>query len=281
MKSLMIVSQKPLAGKRIVLTRSREQARELVQALERSGAEVLLLPTVAFAPPEDCTRLDEALHHLDRFGTILFLSQNAVRYVLSRCRELGIQYKAFHLPGRVVAAVGPATAKAAAQEGLHVDYVAKSHTGESLVDELRDSLAGRSVLLPRSNLGDDRVRNALRAAGAHVTEVIAYRTIAPQSMDSGVLGFIRRGEADVIFFASSSAFQNLANSIGSAKLAALSQRVRFAAIGPTTAKAIREAGARLAIEVGDLAPSGAEGIADAIVAHYQQPPSQSVGARSA
>lgn len=266
----MVVSHKPLAGKRIVLTRSREQARELAQALERSGAEVLLLPTVAFAPPDDCTQLDEALHHLDRFGTILFLSQNAVRYVLSRCRELGIQYKAFHSPGRVVAAVGPATAEAAAQEGLDVNYVAKSHTGESLVDELRDSLAGHNVLLPRSNLGDDRVRNALRAAGAQVTEVIAYRTIAPQSMDSGVLGCIRRGEADVIFFASPSAFQNLASSLGSQKLAALSQRIHFAAIGPTTAKAVRESGVRVAIELSDVAPSGAEGIADAIAAYYRR-----------
>lgn len=278
----MVASQKPLAGKRIVLTRSREQARELAQALERSGAEVLLLPTVAFAPPDDFTQLDDALHHLDRFGTILFLSQNAVRYVLSRCRELGIQYKAFHLPGRVVAAVGPATAEAAAQEGLDVNYVAKSHTGESLVDELRDSLVGRNVLLPRSNLGDDRVRNALRAAGAQVTEVIAYRTIAPQSMDSEVLGCIRRGEADLIFFASPSAFHNLASSIGSAKLAALSHGIQFAAFGPTTAKAVRDSGARLAIEASDMAPSGAEAIAEAIVDYYRRShPHSSVEARHA
>src|SRR5271157_3219116 len=75
----------PLKGKRIVVTRAPEQSQELVRLLDQMGAEVILLPTVSFAPPEDWQRLDEQLRQLDFFDAILFLSKNAVRYICDRC----------------------------------------------------------------------------------------------------------------------------------------------------------------------------------------------------
>ncbi len=80
----------PLAGKRIVLTRAAEDSAELARALETLGAEIILMPTVAFAPPEDWQKLDEQLRRLDWFDAILFLSKNAVRYIFDRCAQLGI-----------------------------------------------------------------------------------------------------------------------------------------------------------------------------------------------
>lgn len=263
---------KPLAGKRIVITRAPEHSAELAGLLENMGAEVMMLPAVAFAPPEDRSALDNALRKLKGFDAILFLSRNAVRYVFGRCRDLGIKCEALGSSNRIIAVVGPGTAQQAAQEGLQVTYVAKNRTGESLVRELHDSLAGRSVLLPRSDRGDARVPSALREAGAKVTEVVAYRTIVPESFDPAILGKVRRAEVDALVFASPSAFKNFAGSLGGAVANEISGRVHFAAIGPTTARSMRNAGARVDIEVADAGSIGAAGIAGALARYFQQRP---------
>jgi uroporphyrinogen-III synthase len=260
----------PLAGKRIVITRAPEQAVELRRALESLGAEVLLMPTVSFAPPEDLRALDEALSKLSGFDAILFLSKNAVRYIFDRCHELGIK----SWPGSpppLVAAVGAGTAEAATSQGLRVDYVGKNQGGEALVRELGNRVAGRKVFLPRSDRGDARLSNALREAGAHVTEVVAYRTAAPAATDSALLDSVRRAEVDAIVFASPSAFVNFSDSMGDDNLAQLSAQVQFAAIGITTARAMREAGVHVAIEASE--PSAA-GLAGAIAEYNQLHASQ-------
>ena len=259
-------NSRALAGKRIVLTRTPEQARELAHALEGMGAEILLLPTVVFAPPENTEALDSALRKLDGFAVILFTSQNAVRFFVGRCRHLGMDTGRLVSPGQLIAAVGPATADAAMQEGLRVDLVAKNHNGEALVEELRGSLAGRDVLLPRSDLADDRLPNSLREAGARVTDVVVYRTLAPSALDPRILTKIRRAEVDAIVFASPSSFRNLCASIGASELARLSARIQFAAIGATTARALRDAGARVEIEASE---SSVAGLADSIAEYYR------------
>jgi uroporphyrinogen-III synthase len=262
-----MTATQPLAGKRIVLTRAAEDSAELARALESLGAEIVLLPTVAFAPPDDWQKLDDQLRRLDLFDAILFLSKNAVRYIFDRCAQLGIQCEVVGPSNRLIAAVGPATARALKEKGLRVDYVAKKQTGESLVDELRESLMGRRVLLPRSDRGDDRAPRALREIGANVTAVIAYRTGAPVALDLAILAGVRGGEADAVVFASPSAFHNLCDVVGTPEIAQLSMGAEFVAIGPTTARAIREAGARVAVAADE---SSAAGLAAAIAKHYQQ-----------
>jgi uroporphyrinogen-III synthase len=259
-------AEKPLAGKRIVVTRAPEQAQELVHALEQLGAQVILLPMVSFALPDDCQKLDEQLRHLDWFDAILFLSKNAVRYMFDRCAQLGIKCEMLQSSSRFVAAVGPATAEALKQKGIRVNYVAQKGTGEALARELRQSLAGRRVLLPRSDRGDERVPRALREVGANVTEVIAYRTMETDNLDADILARVRHAEINAVIFASPSAFQNFRSAIGEAELENLSPRVDFVAIGPTTAHAIRESGARLAVQAEE---ASAEGLARAIAKHYQ------------
>ncbi len=264
----MASAEKPLAGKRIVLTRAPEQAREWTHALEQLGAEIVLLPTVAFAPPEDSGPLDEELHRLNRFGAILFLSKNAVRYVFDRLKQLGIECEMLQSPHRIIAAVGPGTAGALTAQGVRVNHVAEGRTGECFAGELRQSLKGRKVLLPRSDKGDDRVLLALRHAGAEVTDVIAYRTTTPATLDPAILSRIRRAEVDAIVFASPSAYHNLSDALRPAEAAALSSRIHFVAIGPTTARAMREAGARVEVEATE-GSAGAAGLAASIAKFYQ------------
>lgn len=257
---------KPLAGKRIVVTRAPEQARELTDALERLGAQVLLLPLISFAPPEDWQKLDEQLRRLDWFDAILFLSQNAVRYIFDRCAQLGIQCETAGTSNRLIAAVGKATARALKEKGIRVNHVVEKGTGEALAHELRGPLAGRRVLLPRSDRGDRRIAQALRESGANVTEVISYRTLESADLDADILAHVRRADVDAIVFASPSAFQNFRALIGESEIASLAPRVDFVAIGPTTAVAIRESSARVAVQAQD---ASAEGLACAISRHYQ------------
>jgi len=258
--------RRPLAGKRVVLTRAPEQSRELREALESLGAEVTLLPMVSFAPPEDWREFDEALCKLDGFDAILFVSKNAVRYLFDRCRNLGIKPETIGAPGRLIATVGPTTGEAVGAEGVRVTYVAEESTGEGLARELRGFLHARKVLLPRSDRGDDRLPKALRDAGAQVTEVVTYRTTAPKHFDPDILARLERGEIDTIVFASPSAFHNLSGFLGAAEIANISQRVQFAAIGPTTTRAIRDSGSRVAIEADE---ASAKGLARAIANFYQ------------
>lgn len=261
-------AKRPLTGRRIVLTRAPEQAGELTAALKRRGAEVLLMPTVEFRAPQDSTALDAAIDRMVEFDWIFFTSQNAVRFFAGRQKEM-----ARGVPAKVaVAAVGPATAAAATREGFRVDYVANHHTGEGLVRELGARIGGRKVLLPRSDR-DDRLGAALREAGAQLSEVVAYHTTTPR-LDPEMVERIRNGEVDAIVFASPSAFHNLCDVLGPEPVAKLPARVRLAAIGPTTARALRKAGLRVEIEAAD---ASAAALADAIADYYQR---QSIARRA-
>src|SRR5215831_1477219 len=269
----------PLAGKRVVLTRSAEQSAELKQGLESLGAEVLLLPLVCFAPPLDWAPADVHLRRLAEFDAVLFLSANAVRYVFDRCAQLGVTAAHPDQQRPLIAAVGPATARALAAQGIRVDYVAREHTGEALARELKDSLAGRSVLLPRSDQGNEAVSQQLRDLGANVTEIVAYRTMMPEATNSEIAAKVRGGDVDAIVFASPSAVQNFVHFVADANLARkIASQVRLVAIGPTTAEALR--GAELSPSM-VARESSAAGLIDAMEGIFEtRAPSASSGASS-
>lgn len=260
-------TNRPLEGKKIVVTRAPEQARELQHALAELGAQVLLLPTVGFAPPEDFRPLDAALARFQDFDWILFTSQNAVRYFSSRARELCLDLASPANRRPRIAAVGPSTSQAASEEGFSVDFVPSNHSGETLAAELSGAIRGSKMLLPRSDRAGSRLPEALRQSGAQLTEVVAYRTLAPESLAPELLSQILRAEVDALVFSSPSAFQNLSDCVGAAALVQLSSRVQFAAIGPTTAQALRDAGARVEMEANESSPAG---IADAVAKFYRR-----------
>lgn len=261
--------QSPLAGKRIVVTRAPEQAAELVGELQRLGAEALALPAVTFADPLDPAPLDQAIRALHSFHWILFTSQNAVRFFAKRCRLLGqmqgIDGRATAEP--LVAAVGPVTAEAARKEGLRVDHVANEFWGKALAEELGGRVAGKRVLLPRSDRAENDLPAALRSSGGDVVDVVAYRTGAPGSFDRSVTDAIRRGDVDVVTFLSPSAVHHLMEEVGAETLRQVAGRVALAAIGPVTAGAIREAGLPVEIEAPE---STATSLVSAITRYFAQ-----------
>jgi len=231
----------PLFGKRVVITRAAMQSSELAEKLSGSGAIPILLPLVSFAGPEDCGPLDAALLRWSRFDWVMFTSAYAVQAVVGRATRLGRNLTKGAPPPHI-AVVGPATRDKAKQAGFGVEHMAQTHLGVALAEELGPRLRGRSVLLPRSDRANPDLPAALGNRGAQVTEAVAYRTLRPTDADQERLARVARGEADAILFFSPSAVRNFIELSGEKQLHILQDRIAMAAIGPVTARALREAG---------------------------------------
>lgn len=230
-----------LIGKRIVITRAAGQSEGLSKQLSALGAIAEILPLVAFAEPEDFAPLDAALASAERFDWVIFTSGQAVRTVLARGNSRSVSL------GRtgkkpLFAAVGPVSAETARRAGLPVEYVANTHNGVALARELGERLLGKSVLLPRSDRANPDLPAALKKQGAHVTEVVAYRTLQPTDVDKQNLSRIATGDTDAILFFSPSAVHHFTELAGVERLRGLQDRLAITAVGPVTAGALREAG---------------------------------------
>jgi uroporphyrinogen III methyltransferase/synthase len=232
-----------LAGKRIVITRAALQSSELFEKLSGSGAIPILLPLVTFAAPEDYAPLDTALLQWSRFDWVMFTSAYAVQAVVSRAERKG-RVLTKNAPPPRIAVVGPATKDKAEKAGFRVEHTAQTHLGVVLAEQLRDRVQNKRILLPRSDRANPDLPSALRKFGADVTEVVAYRTLRPSDADQEKLARVARGEADAILFFSPSAVHNFLELSGRKQLNILQDRIAMAAIGPVTAKALRDAGVR-------------------------------------
>ena len=221
-----------LAGRRVLVTRRPEQAGPLRQALEAAGAQVTVLPTLELAPPDDWTPLDACLDDLARYDWLLFTSPNAVDACLARLRE-----RAAVLPTQLsVAALGPTTAARLTEAGLRVAVTAVETTQEGLAAALPGpSLAGQRCLIPASDLARGDLARLLAARGAHVDQVVAYRTRPAQNPFASTTA---ETEFDIVVFASPSAVAGLFAVCGEGRARALLSRATIACIGPTTAQAV-------------------------------------------
>lgn len=256
-----------LAGKTIVLTQAAEHAGMSLQATKGAGARVLVLPMIEFQPLADPAPLDLILSQLREFQWVVFTSQAAVRFFCSRLRELGRAVLDLPTPPKV-AVIGASTMGAASSEGLRIDFFAPgAHSGKEFAQELSRHVRGQKLLLPQSDQARRDVGDILRESGANVTSVVAYRTCMPKFVDRQLLGRIRRDGADVFVFASPSAFRNFADTVGQADLARFARDSAFAAIGPTTAESIREAG--LPVEIVAAKPSS-EAVIHAVVEYFSK-----------
>jgi uroporphyrinogen-III synthase len=239
-----------LAGKRIVITRAAPQSEALSKTLLALGAIPTILPLVGFADPDDFTALDEAIAQVDRFDWVIFTSGQAVRAMVARSKKLNATLsRVGNRPS--FAAVGTVSAEIAREAGLPVEYVAIAHNGVALADELGERLKGRKVLLPRSDRANPDLPAALKKQRAHVTEVVAYRTLKPTNVDKQNLSRIAEGEADAILFFSPSAVHHFAELAGLEHFRGLQDKLAITAIGPVTAGALRAAGAERIVVAAD------------------------------
>jgi uroporphyrinogen-III synthase len=230
-----------LGGKVVFVSRSREEARELCDALESSGGSVIAASLLRFALPEDPVTMDATLKSLRKFDWWLITSRRAVEFAAARRRAIGDPLAEI-VKGVRVGVVGTATAKAARAAGIAVAYVARQQSAVGLAEELAEKVAGKRVLLLRSNLADSALPASLAKSGAEVTDVIAYRTLPPDEEEKRRLASIAWENVNATVFFSPSAIRHLANAIGTEKMRKAARRALCVAVGPTTADAARQLG---------------------------------------
>ena len=229
---------RPLFGSRVVVTRPRAQAAELVTHLEQLGAEPIEAPTIEIVAPKDPAPLDSACAHIGAFDWIVFTSANAVSHFMRRL--LAGPGDVRDLKGVKLCAVGPATAEALAQYNIRTDLVPEEYRATGVVRALRQDqdLTGTRILLPRADLARDLLPAKLRQAGADVTAVTAYRT-APVDLETGdgpdIYRLLLEQRVDIVTFTSGSSVKNFVKALGREQAVDLLRHVDVACIGPVTA----------------------------------------------
>lgn len=259
-------STRPLFGRRVLVTRARAQASELVEALRALGAEAVEFPAIQIAPPSDnFAALDRAIARLSMNGVapvydwVVLTSVNGVEMFWSRIRAAGKDARS--LGGVRLAAIGPATAAALEARGLVPDVVPGQFVAEALLGAIPNP-AGQRFLLPRADIARAALREGLEAAGAEVEEVEAYRTILGQPTEAERADLIERG-VDILTFTSSSTVRNFVQQLGPEVARMVAAGALVAAIGPVTAQTAREFGLRVDIEANEHTIPG---LVEAIVA---------------
>ena len=226
--------QRPLLGRRVVVTRPREQAGELARLFEEQGAEVVVFPTIALGPPPDPAALDRAVTTAVTYDWCVFTSANGVRVFFERFAALGRDVR--ELAGVRLAAIGPETAAALERLLLRPAIVPGEYRAEGLLAALAgEELAGQRILLPRAAGARAVLPETLAARGAHVDEVVAYAAVPPADADvAGMRQALEDGTLDVLTFTSSSTVEHFVRLVG-ADLLARVRRPLVACIGPITA----------------------------------------------
>jgi uroporphyrinogen III methyltransferase/synthase len=235
---------RPLFGRRIVVTRSRDQAGALADVLEQEGAQVITLPAIRILPAPDPAKLEAACDAADTFDWLVFTSVNAVRHFMARFLS---RRDIRELKGPKVCAVGPSTAAALAEYGLRVALSASDYRSEGLVQALSEigAVDKARFLVPRSEIAREVLVDQLRAAGGEVEEVAAYTTVGGgEGSAQGIYRMLLEREIDAVTFTSASTVRHFVELLGTEVAADLLRTTTVAAIGPVTA----EAAARLGIE---------------------------------
>ena len=259
---------RPLAGRRVLVTRSRDQAGELVELIEAQGAEAVEAPLIDIVAPDDYGPLDAACERAGAFDWIVFTSANGATAFMDRLLQGPRDVRA--LAGARLCAVGPGTASRLTRFGLKVDLVADDHTADGVVAAIKaaGSIKGKRVLFPKADIARDVLPEELREAGADVTEVIAYRTVTAES--DAHLGIYRQlldRRIDAVTFSSASAVRAFVAIYGAEQSVDLLNHTTVATIGPVTADAAMRYGITPQVTPGT---STMPAFVDALVAHFQR-----------
>jgi uroporphyrinogen-III synthase len=287
MSEQAITTGLPLQGRRILVTRTPEQASALSERLQALGAIPLEFPTIRIAPPRDWQPLDAALrrlftadaHNTPYYTWLVFTSANGVNICCARMDALGLDRQALGTNGVRIACIGPATAAALARFGLNADLVPDTYIAEGVATALIEDagggpLTGQRILLARAAGARKTLATALQQAGALVDEVAAYETLAADADDErsrAVLHLLKTGQIDILTFTSSSTVRNFmhwlarcAEGDAALSLPNLLHNERIACIGPVTSQTARRLGLTVHIEASEYT---IDGLIEAIVSY--------------
>ncbi len=230
---------RPLSGKRILVTRARHQASALSRRLSEHGARPIELPAIDIQPVADTSELDQTISNLGHYHWIVFTSVNGVEAFFRQLYHKNLDARA--LKNLKIGAIGPATARALERKGIIPDFLPDVYTGEGIIAGLRrQNVTGQRFLLPRADIADKELSGGISQLGAEVHEVAVYRTAPATEAISRAKEMLLSGEIDVITFTSSSTVSNLVAAFNGKE--PVVNKARVACIGPKTADTAARAG---------------------------------------
>jgi uroporphyrinogen III methyltransferase / synthase len=251
-KDLNWFEKKPLFGKRVVVTRAREQASDFVARLSELGAECIEFPTIEVIPPLSWKELDRAIGNLERYHWLVFTSVNGVKHFFDRLQDSG--QDARNLKEIRIAAIGPKTAEAIRGQGVKPDLIPEEYRAEAVVEAFgKRGVKGLRILLPRAAEAREVLPQELEEMGAAVEVVEAYRTVRPEGAKNEVRAMLEKGDIHMVTFTSSSTVNNFMEMFEgeSERLLGWMKKVAVACIGPVTAKTAQERGLSVRITPSD------------------------------
>ncbi len=261
------VDLRPLAGRRILITRAAEQAAGLSTLLEAEGADVLTLAAISIEPTNDYSALDRALGQIARYHWVIFTSANGVRAFVTRLHQAGLDWRA--CKGVRLGAIGPATAEALRASGARPDFMPDEYVAEAIIAGIGE-VAGLRILLPRADIAREALAVELRRLGAEVEEIAAYRTVT-RPLDAQMVTEALAQRPDAITFTSSSTVRGFVAALPGLPAAEALRGVAVACIGPITAQTAREAGLTPQIIAQDYTMPG---LTRALVSYFSAPQAQ-------
>lgn len=239
-KKLNWFEEKPLFGRKIIVTRAREQASDFAELLYLNGAEPIEFPTIQVIPPDSWDELDNAVDEIRGFEWIIFTSVNGVRFFFERLNRKG-DLRLLH--GIKICAIGPQTASEIRRYGLVPDLIPKEYRAEAIIEEMgKEDIAGKRMLLPRAEIAREILPQELSRMGARIKVVTAYKTIKPEEDLERVRGLLKNKEISVITFTSSSTVRNFLEMFNEGEVMGLIDGTAVACIGPITAKTAEDLG---------------------------------------
>ena len=263
-QTLKWFERRPLLGKRILVTRARAQASDLVHKLGDLGADCIEAPTIEVVPIEDQTVIDQAIQTLNRYHWLIFTSVNGVDAFFARLEACGRDCRALgHLK---TATIGPATAARLKDYGLLTDVLPQTYQAESVVAAFAGKdLKGKQVLLPRAREARSVLPLELREMGAVVDDIAVYQTRAVTDCGQAIQDQLQQGAIDMVTFTSSSTVRNFVALLPADRLGQMLAEVKIASIGPITTDTIRSYDLPVHLTADTFT---IDGLCQAIVDHY-------------
>lgn len=232
-KNLQWFENRPLMGKRIIVTRAREQASEFVKLLSDLGADCIEYPTIKIVPSQNLVPLENAIENLSTYDWLVFTSVNGVSTFFDMLFKKEKDVRA--LNHMQTATIGPATSKRLLDFGITSDIIPTTFRAESIVEAFQHiDVKDKKILLPRAKEARPILPVELKKLGANVDEIVAYCTEQVTDNTGDLITRLENNEVDLITFTSSSTVRNFKNLLPVDMFDAIMQNVTVASIGPIT-----------------------------------------------
>lgn len=255
---------KPLFGKRVLITRSRNQASVLAEKIESLGGEPYEFPTIEIADPDDFNPLDRAIAEIDSYDWLVLTSVNGVQSFMNRMQVQRTDIR--RLSQAKIVAIGPKTREEIEKYGIFCEFMPEEFVAEAILEVFRgEELKGKKVLLPRADIARKVLPETLRSMGAEVNEAIAYRTVMGEGNTEELIKLLEEKRIHVLTFTSSSTVKNFVKKLGSDNVQRLLAGVMVASIGPITSASAGELGIAVDVQAKEYT---IEGLVQAVLDYF-------------